>query len=126
MMAENKGMPLDEQGIPILTDIVQNGKATRRRAPAKETPLGGMSTTEIIDTLLESESFQRQLDKVADVLTRNARRQVENMLRPVIEQAIKQDLDHSGSESYEDIQQRLEAALPDLITRTKREESGKP
>jgi RecJ-like exonuclease len=126
MMAENKGMPLDKQGIPILTDIVQNGKAARHSAPVKEVRMEGMSTTEIIDTLLESESFQQQLDKLADVLTRNTRRQIENMLRPVIEQAIKKDLDHSGSEAYEDIRQRLETALPDLISRTKREESGKP
>lgn len=118
-------MPLDEHGIPILTDIVQYGNPVQRTAPDGQVRLEGKSTAEIIDMMLASGSFKQQLDNMAAALTLNARQQIEQMLRPVIEQAIKQDLNHGGHEAYKVIRQRLEAALPDLVAGTKREESGK-
>ena len=44
----------------------------------------------------------------------------------LVEQAIKQGLDHSGSKTYDIIRQQLETALPDIISKAKRKESGKP
>ncbi|MGD8311249.1 MAG: hypothetical protein PVJ66_01540 [Gammaproteobacteria bacterium] len=116
-------MRLDEKGIPILTDVVQSGETTRRAAASRESTPIDTATTELIDTLLESESFRRQMDEVTAALTRNARQRVERALRPVIERAIKQGLDRGGSESNDIIRQQLEASLPDIISSTARKES---
>lgn len=118
-------MPLDELGIPILTDVIQSGDSARLHKPSGDDTATDSATAEIIDTLLESRSFRQQMDEVAAELTRNARQRVEHALRPVIEQAIKQSLDNSKSETHGVIREQLQAAMPEIIAKTMRKESGK-
>ena len=122
MTASDKDIPLDRQGIPILTEVIPDGSDPEQEHSGLASRLAGMTPAEITDTLLESGSFRHQLDEVAEALTRNARQQVEQALRPIIEEAISQGLDNSGTSTYDTIREQLETALPDIIAQTLQDE----
>ena len=111
---------LDENGIPILTDIVRDDEAPEPAASR----LSEMPPREIADELLGSDSFRRHLDEVAATLARNVCQQMERALQPILEEAIAVALNDSNATSYEAVRQQLETSLPDLVAEAL-QESGK-
>jgi len=109
MSEQYHDIPVDSEGVPILTDIVPEDVLLAAETATDE-PVAGLSTSEIADDLLNSELFQQQLDEVAAELTRSIRLQVEQTLGIAIENVINKALDDSetkalfhksgGTESY--------------------------
>jgi hypothetical protein len=111
-------LPLDSEGIPILTELVSNEELLRADDP--DTPdhaMAGLTTAEIADELLSSEVFQQQLDEVASDLSRKIRLQVEQALGTAIEDVINEALDRNNAHSFELIRVQLEDTLPELLAK---------
>lgn len=114
-------IPVDSEGVPILTDIVTEDELLGVE-PDDELPARGLSTTELAEELLGSELFQQQLDEVAAELTRSIRLQVEQTLGIAIENVINQALDDNNVHSFELIRHQLEDALPGLLAKALQDE----
>jgi hypothetical protein len=108
---------VDHDGVPILTDVVppevEPGEHPDNRLLA-------MSVEDVIQTILTSHSFRQQLDELSASVTRQVREQLEQLLRPAIEQAITDAMDDS-SQAGDSIRHQLETALPAIISRQLRE-----
>ena len=126
MTTENEKLALDEDGIPILMDIVRDSGPPVRTQQDTGDQTGdhtgdhtaSLSADEIADELLKNEMFQHQLNEVAAVLTRNVRQLAEKSLKPAIEQAIQQALDNSSGNSFNAIREQLETSLPELLAKS--------
>jgi hypothetical protein len=118
MTKENEKLALDEDGIPILMDIVRDSGPPMRTQQDTGDHMASLSADEIADELLENEMFQHQLNEVAAVLTRNVRQLAEKSLKPAIEQAIQQALDNSSGNSFNAIREQLETSLPELLAKS--------
>lgn len=105
---------LDDDGVPILTDIVTAEQASGTAA-IPENQLAYMSVEDITQTILGSESIRHRLDDIAAELTRNVRTQLEQLLRPAIEQAVTEVMDDSGSAAFDAIRQQLDEVLPEIL-----------
>jgi hypothetical protein len=111
-------LPLDSEGIPILTELVSNEELLRADDPAtQDHAMAGLTTAEIADELLSSEVFQQQLDEVASDLSRRIRLQVEQALGTAIEDVINEALDRNNAHSFELIRVQLEDTLPELLAK---------
>ena len=108
---------VDEDGVPILTDVVPSNADP---AEQPDNRLAAMSIEDVIQTILTSHSFRQQLDDISASVTRQVRNQLEQLLRPAIEQAITEAMDDS-SLSGDTIRQQLETALPAIISRQLRD-----
>jgi hypothetical protein len=111
-MTETNELLVDDDGVPVLTDVVppevEPGELPDNRLVA-------MSVEDVIQTILTSKSFRQQLDEISTSVTLQVRKQLEQLLRPAIEQAITEAMDDS-SLSGEAIRQQLEVALPAMIS----------
>jgi hypothetical protein len=114
-------IPVDSEGVPILTDIVTEDELLGA-ATATVPHTYGLSTAEIAEELLGSELFQQQLDEVAAELTRSIRLQIEQSLGTAIENVINQALDDNNVRSFELIRHQLEDALPALLAKALQDE----
>lgn len=114
-------IPVDSEGVPILTDIVTDDELLTA-AIEPDLPATGLSTAELAEELLNSELFQQQLDEVAAELTRNIRLQIEQTLGIAIENVINQALDDNNVRSFELIRNQLEDALPELLAKALQDE----
>jgi hypothetical protein len=110
-------LPLDAEGIPILTELVSEEELMRASNATREDEPAGLSMAEIADELLSSELFQRQLDEVASNLNRGIRLQVEQALGTALEDVISRTLDRNNVHAFELIRVQLEDALPDLLAK---------
>jgi citrate lyase gamma subunit len=111
-------LPLDSEGIPILTELVSNEELLRADDPAAPGhAMAGLTTAEIADELLSSEVFQLQLDEVASDLSRKIRLQVEQALGTAIEDVINEALDRNNARSFELIRVQLEDTLPEMLAK---------
>ena len=121
MINKEEELALDEDGIPILMEIVRDDTphqhAHQDTGDSTGDHVDDLSPAEIADELLRNETFQHQLNEVAAVLTRNVRMQAEQSLKPAIEEAIMQALDNSSGSSFNAIREQLEASLPDLLAK---------
>ena len=123
MINKKEELALDEDGIPILMDIVRDSVSIPRTHQDTDHYAGdqsgdhivNLSAAEIADKLLKNETFQHQLNEVAAVLTRNVRQQTEQSLKAAIEHAIMQALDNSSGDSFNAIREQLEVSLPELL-----------
>ena len=116
-MTATDELQVDEDGVPVLTDVVPP------EIEAGEQPdnrLAAMSVEDVIQTIITSHSFRQQIDEISVSVTRQVREQLEQLLRPAIEQAITDAMDDS-SLSGDTIRQQLETALPAIISRQLRE-----
>lgn len=109
-------LPLDSEGIPILTDLVSTEDLLQADA-ARFGRYNDMSTTDIAGELLSSELFQHQLDEIASELSRNLHLQIEQALGTAIEDVISKTLDRNNARSFELIRVQLEDALPELLSK---------
>ena len=116
-MTTRDDLLLDEDGVPILTDVVP---ADAEPGDLPDNRLVSMSVEDVIQTILTSHSFRQQLDEISTSVTRQVREQLEQLLRPAIEQAITDAMDDS-SLSGDSIRQQLETELPAIISRQLRE-----
>ena len=114
-MTNAEELYLDEDGIPILTDIVHDDDVPEPADLRLANRVSGMAPHEIADELLGDESFRQHLEEVAATLARNVCRQMEQALQPILEQAITLALNDKDVISHEAIRQQLETTLPDLI-----------
>ncbi len=112
---------LDPDGIPILTDLVREDQAPSAERPL-DTGNAEFSADELSDLLLKSSVFREQLDKIAAELARSVRRQAELALNPILAEAVTLAFEDSSSASQQAIREQLEKALPELITRTLKDE----
>ena len=108
---------LDEDGVPILTDVIPPDAEPDEQSDNR---LTAMSVEDIIQTIITSHSFRQQLDEISASVSLQVREQLEQLLRPAIEQAIAEAMDDS-SVTGDTIRQQLEAALPVLFSRQLRE-----
>ena len=122
MMNRPTELALDKDGLPILTDRVQEHELLAADELATDSWLPGMTTAEIADELLASEIFQQQLDAVATELSRSIRLQVEQALGMAIENVIPQALEDNSVHSFELIRQQLERDLPELLAKVMQDE----
>ena len=121
MINKREELALDEDGIPILMDIVRDSQPLQQthQDPGDHTGdyTANLSLAEIADELLKNETFQHQLNEVAAVLTRNVRQQTEQSLKAAIELAIMQALDNSSGSSFNAIREQLEISVPELLAK---------
>jgi len=108
-------LSLDEEGIPILTDIVRDDYEPEPPDMRLARRASDMAPREIADELLGNESFRKQIEEVAATLTRSVCQQMEEALQPVLEQAIGMALNDNDAISSEAVRQQLESALPDMV-----------
>ena len=125
-MTNTEGLLLDENGIPILTDIVRDGDEPEPANSRLASRLSEMAPREIADELLGNDSFRTHLEEVAATLTRNVCQQMEQALQPILEEAITLALNDSNATSYEAVRQQLESSLPDLVAEALRESGDTP
>ena len=111
----NEDLVLDADGIPILTELVQEHAADTITERYEDEPTTATTPAEIADKLLGSKSFHQQLAEISATLTLELHQQIEQSLRPAIEQAIVLALEDSNTHSAEAVRQQLETALPGLI-----------
>ena len=113
-MIHTEELFLDEDGIPILTEVVRDDEAepTDSRLASRVSEMG---PREIADELLGNDSFRKHLEGVAATLTHNVCQQMERALQPILEEAITLALNDSNATSYEAVRQQLESSLPELV-----------
>ncbi len=113
-MTHTEELFLDEDGIPILTEVVRDDEAepTDSRLASR---VPEMSPCDIADKLLGNDVLRKHLEGVAATLTHNVCQQMERALQPILEEAITLALNDSNATSYEDVRQQLESSLPDLV-----------
>lgn len=119
-------LALDVDGLPILTDRVEEDELLAADELASDMQLPGLTTAEIAEELLASEVFQQQLDSVATELTRNIRLQVEQALGIAIENVVTQALEDNSVHSFELIRHQLEQSLPELLAKVMQDEGVSP
>jgi hypothetical protein len=112
MTAMDEELMLDADGIPILTELIDEDVADEQQLYDDSV---GTPPAKIADRLLNSKSFRKQVDKITATLTQHVRHQVELTLQPAIEQAIILALEDSDTRAAEAVRQQLEAALPALV-----------
>ena len=113
-MTHTEELALDEDGIPILTEVVRDDEPE----PADShlaSRVSAMAPHEIADELLGNDAFRKHLEDVAATLTHNVCQQMERALQPILEEAITLALNDSNATSYEAVRQQLESSLPSLV-----------
>ncbi len=115
-MKSHEELPVDEDGIPILRDVIDtetgSGKDLHTPAPPASVPI-----QTIARELLGNQALRKALDEFAAELTLSIYQHIDRSIRPVIEQAITKALDEAGSNAYDEIRQQLEARIPEILAR---------
>lgn len=121
---------LDNDGVPLLTDTVEPGTEYVEAAydeteygdagPLDLQP-GEMSADDTIRAVLGSAAVRRRLDEISALLVEQYRGQVEQLLRPAIEQAVTEVMDDSRNAAFNAIREQLNARLPALLAEALRD-----
>ena len=115
-MTSHEELLVDEDGIPILRNIVHpDSESGSGRQPA--TQLSGTSVETIARELLGNPTLRKALDEFAAELTLNIYQHIDRSIRPVIEQAITSAMDEASNNAYDEIRQQLESTIPDILAR---------
>jgi hypothetical protein len=115
-MTGNEELLFDEDGVPILRNVVDPDAApVIDREP--QALLSGVSLETLARELLGNPTLRKALDEFAAELSLNIYQHIDRSIRPVIEQAITTAMDEAGNNAYDDIRQRLESAIPDILVR---------
>ena len=121
MSHDYSDLALDKDGIPILTDMVQdelpNSSPPAGNAPPPPPPAPVLSPDDLARELLNSESVREELDQIANDLARDVRLQIEQTLAEAIDEVINNSLERDNTRTTETIRRQLDAALPRLIAR---------
>jgi hypothetical protein len=115
-MKSNEELLFDEDGIPILRNVVTpNAGPENKREP--EALLRSVSLETLARELLGNPTLRKALDEFAAELSLNIYQQIDRSIRPVIEQAVTTALDEAGNNAYDEIRRRLESNIPDILAR---------
>jgi len=113
-MVASEELVLDENGTPILTDIVSPEEADPKIQLAAH--LTAMSVEEVTEELLASTAFRDQLERVSAEIGREVRQHIAHTLRSAVEEAIIRSMEAGIDETREGICRRIETALPDMLS----------
>jgi uncharacterized membrane-anchored protein YjiN (DUF445 family) len=115
-MTSHEELLVDEDGIPILRNVVHPDSGSGNgRQPM--TQLSGTSVETLVRELLGNPALRKALDEFAAELTLNIYQHIDRSIRPVIEQAITRAMDEAGNKAYDEIRQQLESTIPDILAR---------
>lgn len=103
-------MPLDAQGIPILTELVD--EATDGTLEALESQ---RDPREVVREIMESATLQQTLGAMADSIAQDVRLQLEQVLTTAIDDAINKVFAGSDSRTRDLINRKLETSIPEII-----------
>lgn len=121
MKHDYSDLALDEDGIPILTDLVPEKEmegAPLYRQPAPPPPPPPIRSPEdIARELLNSNMVQSQLDQMASELAYDVRLQIEQTLAEAVDDAVRTTMDKYTDITSQHIRQQLASTLPMLIAR---------
>jgi len=121
-MTSHEELPVDEDGIPILRNVVHpedGGQDNRQPEPR----LSGLSVETSARELLGNPALRKALDELAAELSLNIYQSIDRSIRPVIEQAITSAMDEACNKAYDEIRRQLESAIPDILVRVLEETS---
>jgi hypothetical protein len=115
-MTSHEELPVDEEGIPILRNVVhpEAGNPDNRRP---EPRLSGMSVEITAREMLGNPALRKALDELAAELSLSIYQHIDRSIRPVIQQAITSAMDEAGNNAYDEIRQQLESAIPEILAR---------
>ncbi len=112
MSSQHPHMSLDAQGIPILTELVDETTDSAVDAlSVKQDP------REVVRTLMESTAVQQSIGAMADSIAQDVRLQLEQVLTTAIDDAINKALAGSDIRTRDLINRKLENSIPEIITR---------
>ena len=116
MKTDHTNLPLDADGIPILTDLVTDEEPGT--APGVTRELIDFRTPEqIAHGLLASDNVKLLLNQMASDLARDVRLHLEQTLANAIDEAINTSLEVNTTRTRDMVRRQLDAALPELIAR---------
>ena len=121
-MTSHEELPVDEDGIPILRNVVHpqdRGQDNRQPEPR----LSGLSAETTARELLGNPALRKALDELAAELSLNIYQNIDRSIRPIIEQAITSAMDEACNKAYDEIRRQLESAIPDILVRVLEETS---
>lgn len=112
----------DEDGIPILEDIVD--PAEPESAPDAGTAEPDLLDQAVIEHLLKDESIDQLLDDMTADLQNLVTWKIEEFLKEEIHTVIHEAAQRSGPKLARDIRAQLRQALPDLLSQAVRRARG--
>jgi hypothetical protein len=121
-MTSHEEMPVDEDGIPILRNVVHT-EAGNQTVRQPEPRLSGLSVEATARELLGNPALRKALDELAAELSLNIYQNIDRSIRPVIGQAITSAMDEACNNAYDEIRHQLESAIPDILVRVLEEAS---
>ena len=116
MKTDQTNLPLDADGIPILTDLVSDDQPDAGRGANRDL-LDFRTPEQIARGILASDNVKLLLNQMANDLARDVRLQLEQTLADAIDDAVNSSLEASTARTRDMVRQQLDAALPDLIAR---------
>ena len=121
-MTSHEELPVDEDGIPILRNVV-HPEAGNQDNRQPEPRLSGLSLETTARELLGNPALRKALDELAAELSLNIYQNIDRSIRPVIERAITSAMDEACNNAYDEIRHQLESAIPDILVRVLEETS---
>ncbi len=115
-MKSHEELPVDEDGIPILSDVV-HPEAENEDIRRPEPGFPGMTLEITTREILGNPTLRKALDELAAEMSLNIYQHIDRSIRPVIEQAITSAMDEAGNNAYDEIRQQLESAIPEILAR---------
>ena len=112
-MTSHDELPVDEDGIPILRNVV-HPKAGNQDNRQPEPRLSGLSLETTARELLGNPALRKALDELAAELSLNIYQNIDRSIRPVIERAITSAMDEACNNAYDEIRHQIESAIPDI------------
>jgi uncharacterized membrane-anchored protein YjiN (DUF445 family) len=115
-MRTDEELLVDEDGIPILKDVVgpEAASADNGRISA---PLSSVPVEMITRELLGNQTLRKALDEYAAELSLNIYQHIDRSIRPVIAEAVTRAIDEAGNSAYDEIRQQLESMIPEILAR---------
>jgi hypothetical protein len=104
---------LDENGVPVLQNVVTADGLVDARQPAP----ADLTDHERIAELLCEEVIEQMLDDITEDLQKLVAWKIESLLKEEFSRLIREATEQSASKMSEDIRTHLQLALPDLLAR---------
>jgi hypothetical protein len=117
-MRPREDVPVDEDGIPILKDVIEAPAETESEAdPQPATPPPASSIQGLSEELRDSPSLRKALDEFAAELSLSIYQHIDRSIRPAIQELVTRAVDEVGSQTFDGIREQLEARIPDILAR---------
>jgi uncharacterized membrane-anchored protein YjiN (DUF445 family) len=121
-MTSHEELQVDEDGVPILTNVVHPEEDNQNnRQP--EPRMYGLPLETTAQELLGSSALRKALDELAAELSLNIYQNIDRSIRSVIDQAITSAMDEACNKAYDEIRHQLESTIPDILVRVLEEVS---